>query len=123
MTLRWVGEKYLTAVKLASAVLGIKERWLPSPEIIWKFVQVGNISSIRCVQTPLLCALDGGFLFSCETPPVVSGPYPTRLIRLKTPLVMITTGGDKPIKFWDNISKTVTETLQGHTLNVSFAVY
>ncbi|SRR5258706_2207953 len=36
---------------------------------------------------------------------------------------MITTGGDKPIKIMDYISKTFTETLEGHTPNVSFAIY
>src|SRR5258706_11334283 len=37
--------------------------------------------------------------------------------------VVITTGGEKPIKISDYISKTVTETVEGHTSNVSFAVY
>ena len=36
---------------------------------------------------------------------------------------MITTGGDKPIKFLDYISKSVTGTLEGHTSNLSLAVY
>ena len=36
---------------------------------------------------------------------------------------MITTGDDKTIKIWDYLSKSCIQTLEGHTSNVSFAVY
>jgi coatomer subunit beta' len=36
---------------------------------------------------------------------------------------MITTGDDKTVKIWDYLSKSCIQTLEGHTSNVSFAVY
>lgn len=36
---------------------------------------------------------------------------------------MITTGDDKIIKIWDYLSKSCIQILEGHTFNVSFAVY
>jgi coatomer subunit beta' len=36
---------------------------------------------------------------------------------------MITTGDDRTTKTWDYLSKSCIQTLEGHTSNVSFAVY
>jgi coatomer subunit beta' len=36
---------------------------------------------------------------------------------------LITTGDDRTIRIWDYLSKSCIQTLEGHTANVSFAVY
>lgn len=36
---------------------------------------------------------------------------------------IITTGDDRTIRIWDYLSKSCIQTLEGHTANVSFAVY
>ena len=48
--------------------------------IRWTYERVENISYICCVQTRSL-----RLIFGCETSPLVGDPYPTRVIRLKTP--------------------------------------
>jgi coatomer subunit beta' len=36
---------------------------------------------------------------------------------------LITTGDDKTVKIWDYLSKSCVQTLEGHTSNVSFAMF
>ena len=68
------------------------------------------------MQTPSHCALDGGF----GDPSTRQRSIPDALHSSQD---MITPGGDKPIKILNYISKNVTETLEGHTSNVSFTIY
>ena len=36
---------------------------------------------------------------------------------------LVTTGDDKTVKIWDYLSKSCVQTMEGHTNNVSFAVF
>jgi len=36
---------------------------------------------------------------------------------------LVTTGDDKTVKLWDYLSKSCVQTMEGHTNNVSFAVF
>jgi coatomer subunit beta' len=35
---------------------------------------------------------------------------------------LVTTGDDKTLKFWNYLSKSCVQTIEGHTKNISFAV-
>ena len=72
---------------------------------------IGNISYIRCVQTPLFRAPDG---WISVVRLLQSSAIHTRHASSasRRPLDMSITGGDKLIKFMDYIWKTVTENLE-----------
>ena len=69
-------------------------------------MEVEQVSCVRRVQTPLLRALDGGFLVVRPLHSLAMDTQCTLSVS-RRPFDLTTTGGNRPIKILDYISKTV----------------